>query len=41
MTTKIIETVDSLYDKILDDTPDGQDPISEEEFYHIEKLQFQ
>ena len=33
MTTKIIETVDSLYDKILDDTPDGQDPISEEEFY--------
>jgi hypothetical protein len=32
MTTQIIESYDSLYEKLLDDTPDGQDPISEEHF---------
>jgi hypothetical protein len=32
MTTQIIESYDSLYEKLLDDTQDGQDPISEEQF---------
>jgi hypothetical protein len=31
-TTQIIESYDSLYEKICDDTPDGQEIISEEHF---------
>lgn len=31
-TTQIIESYDSLYEKICDDTQEGQDPISEEQF---------
>ena len=31
-TTQIIESYDSLYEKICDDTPDGQEIISEEQF---------
>ena len=31
-TTQIIESYDSLYEKIIDDCLDGQDPISEEQF---------
>lgn len=31
-TTQNIESYDSLYEKMCDDTPDGQDPISEEQF---------
>ena len=32
-TTQIIESYDSLYEKICDDCLDGQDPISEDVFY--------
>jgi hypothetical protein len=31
-TSQIIESYDSLYSKLCEDLPDGQDPISEEQF---------
>jgi len=38
-TTTVIESYESLYDKLCDDTIDGQDPISEEQFsQHIDEL---
>ena len=38
-TTQIIESYESLYEKLCDDTQDGQDPISEEQFdQRIEEL---
>jgi hypothetical protein len=38
-TTQIIESYESLYEKLCDDTQDGQEPISEEQFdQRIEEL---
>lgn len=38
-TTQIIESYESLYEKLCDDTIEGEDPISEEQFeQRIEEL---